>query len=333
MGRIPSLDGLRAVSMLLVVVGHWCFRRYSCDTASPYAVLGVRVFFVISGYLITTLLIREHAETGSLSLRRFYLRRAFRIFPAAAVFMAVTFTVFWPQLKWYDIAVAALYLSNYNLLPPWMLGHLWSLSVEEQFYFLWPLVLRNWFRRRARILSAVIVCAPVFTVATYLLKLPAVLRTLPTTAGILAIGCLLAIVCDRIPTPKSTHLTFALIVIALAPLVTFNTRLRTLAWLFLVWPLLHISIACVVLYVIRRPPRLLNIAPVVWLGKISYSVYLWQQLFSFAPKPHPWIWLAFPILAGAASYYLVERPALQLRDRRDTVVLHTLPAYSHAAGD
>ena len=140
MKRIPSLDGLRAVSISLVVIGHSVEVRLSGfddgDVAGAFANLGVRIFFIISGYLITTLLLKEYDRTSTIGLREFYVRRAYRILPAAIVFMVPVFVIFWHQLRWYHMAAAALYLANFDFSHPWFLGHLWSLSVEEQFYFL-----------------------------------------------------------------------------------------------------------------------------------------------------------------------------------------------------
>jgi peptidoglycan/LPS O-acetylase OafA/YrhL len=93
MKRIPSLDGLRAVSISLVVVGHWAELRYHSDVAGGYANLGVRIFFIISGYLITSLLLNEQARTSTIGLREFYLRRAYRILPAAMAFTLPVFVI------------------------------------------------------------------------------------------------------------------------------------------------------------------------------------------------------------------------------------------------
>jgi len=141
--RIPSLDGLRAISIALVIVGHWVSRHYGSAVALSYANLGVRIFFVISGYLITTLLIKEHSKTSTISLGDFYVRRAYRILPAAMAFMLPVFVVYGSQLRWYHMAAALVYVANFDPLRPWFLGHLWSLSVEEQFYFLWPSILKK----------------------------------------------------------------------------------------------------------------------------------------------------------------------------------------------
>ena len=136
MKRIPSLDGVRAISILLVVLGHLAKSRHAPQIFwEYYADTGVRIFFVISGFLITTILSKEHTRTSTISLRTFYLRRAYRIFPAAVVFILVMVVAYWRELRWYNIAAAFLYVANFDYTRPWIFGHLWSLSVEEQFLF------------------------------------------------------------------------------------------------------------------------------------------------------------------------------------------------------
>lgn len=131
--RIPSLDGLHAISISLVVVGHWAYAGHAPQFLSQYANLGVRIFFVISGDLITSILLGEYSRTGTISLRDFYIRRAYRIFPAAMCFILVIVVLYWHTLRWYDIGAALLYLVNFDFVRPWIIGHLWSLSLEEQF--------------------------------------------------------------------------------------------------------------------------------------------------------------------------------------------------------
>ena len=128
--RIPSLDGLRAISILAVLFGHVAyachFQNWITGTYSHY---GVRVFFVISGFLITTLLLEEESRFGSISLSRFYLRRTFRIFPVAYLYLlAMTPFVAMAAWKW---VVVWFYGSTYVQDLPWNLSHLWSLSVER----------------------------------------------------------------------------------------------------------------------------------------------------------------------------------------------------------
>ena len=170
MKRIPSLDGLRAISITMVCLGHLTHAGPAPQFLHPYAYTGVLIFFVISGYLITTLLLNEHAKTSTIDLRQFYIRRAYRILPAAAVFMLVIFAIYGRELRWYDITAMLLYLVNFDLARPWMINHLWSLSVEEQFYFLWPTVLKKWYRQRIAILLGAVVFAPIFSTACYYFK-------------------------------------------------------------------------------------------------------------------------------------------------------------------
>lgn len=317
MNRIPSLDGLRALSIILVVFGHLSFEHLNSVVALSYATLGVRFFFIISGFLITSLLLQERADTATINLSRFYFRRAFRIFPAAIVYMAFVFSFYWSQLRWYDIASSVLYIANFDPVRPWFLGHLWSLGVEEQFYLLWPGVLKKWYAQRVHILTAVVLLAPCYSVLAYLLKVRGVSNTFPAVADNLAVGCLLAIFFERIPAIKLRYFCVMGMAVALIPCFTADNKWHTLAGLLLLWPLLYVSIAGITLHVIRNPPRILNVAAVVWLGRVSYSVYLWQQLFSFTPKIEPWYWVALPFLVGSASYYLIEKPALRLRDLRN----------------
>lgn len=318
MNRIPSLDGLRAISISLVVVGHWAELRYHSDIAGAFANLGVRIFFVISGYLITTLLLREHNKTSSITLRAFYVRRAFRILPAAMAFMLPVFAAFWHELRWYHIAAAALYLANFDFAHPWFLGHLWSLSVEEQFYLLWPSALKKWFRHRVVILIGVVLFAPVYRVACHFLHLHGRAdETFPAVADVLAIGCLLAVFAERLPRIKPSWAALMIGPVALVPVYVGVLRFHiTPVLLFVLWPLMHFSIAGLLLHVVQSPYRFLNMRLVVWLGQISYSLYLWQQVFMYGEHARPWYYAFAAVGMASASYYLVEQPMLRLRDAR-----------------
>jgi peptidoglycan/LPS O-acetylase OafA/YrhL len=335
MKRIPSLDGLRAISILLVVAGHWGELRYHSDVAGAFANLGVRIFFIISGYLITTLLLREREKTQTIGLREFYVRRAYRILPAAFVFMLVVFVSFWSELRWYHMAAAALYVANFDFAHPWFLGHLWSLSVEEQFYFLWPGVVKRWYRHRVGILVGVIAFAPVYRVACHFAGLHGRAdETFPAVADVLAVGCLLAVVEGKvkIPTsgaksaPEMGHPGFLHNPIwataMLAPVILVPVYLGRMHFhitpllLFVLWPVMHVSMAGLLKHVVERPYWFLNVKPVVWLGQISYSLYLWQQVFVFGQHARPWYSVFFALGMASTSFYLVERPMLQMRERR-----------------
>jgi peptidoglycan/LPS O-acetylase OafA/YrhL len=317
--RIPSLDGLRAISISLVCIGHLTHAGPVPKFLSPYSLTGVRIFFVISGYLITTILLAEHSQTSTIDLRQFYIRRAYRILPAAAVFMLFAFVMYWHDLRWYDIGAMLLYLVNFDGVRPWMVSHLWSLGVEEQFYFLWPSVLRKWYRHRIAVLLGVIVLAPIFSTACFYFKVPnGGYGTFPTVADNLAIGCLLAILSSRIPKIPGWAALIMLLAVVLIPSFDAITRMRTLAELFVLNPILHCSIAGLVLHVIQSPYRILNVAPVMWLGRISYSLYLWQEPFFYAQSREPAYKLLLCVGVACLSYYLVEQPALRLRGRKAT---------------
>ncbi len=174
--RLPSLDGLRAVSIALVLLGHlegtkgfpsWL------DSHVDLGNLGVRVFFVISGFLITTLLVREWSDTGRISLTNFYLRRLFRIFPACYLFlsvMAIISATGYIELRPHDLLCGFTYTMNNHVDRSWYVGHLWSLSVEEQFYILWPVVLYfTGIRTGLRVALGVFLAAPLFRIGMLLL--------------------------------------------------------------------------------------------------------------------------------------------------------------------
>jgi peptidoglycan/LPS O-acetylase OafA/YrhL len=319
--RIPSLDGLRAISISLVVGGHLAVWGHAPKILTQYSNLGVRIFFVISGYLITTILLREQVRTGTISLRDFYVRRAYRIFPAALCFLLVVYLVYWHRLRWYEIVATMLYLANFLPYRLWILGHLWSLSLEEQFYFLWPGVLKKWYRHRVMILFGVILAAPIARTVFYFLKVTnGGYGNLLTVGDNLAAGCLLASIYPHLPKIGWKAAALMLVAVALIPLYHADSRLRTVFILFVLSPVLHFSIAGIILHVVQHPYRLLNLAPVVWLGNISYSLYLWQQFFldpSLSSLSRYGVFLA--LAAASLSYYLVEKPMLRARDRVYTV--------------
>jgi peptidoglycan/LPS O-acetylase OafA/YrhL len=316
--RIPSLDGLRAISITLVVLSHLAlWKHVSLGYIGGYGDLGVHVFFVLSGYLITNLLLAEYARSSTIDLFQFYVRRAFRIFPAAFVFLAVVSAIYWREIRWLHAAAAVFYVANMDISRPWFFGHLWSLSIEEQFYLLWPFALGKWHRHRVAILLFVFWGTPVFRAALHVFRIhDGLVGSLPVYADQLAIGCLLAIFAPRLPKVKGYVALLMLVTIVFIPWFPAVTAKRTLFELFALFPLQHIAIAGIVLHVIQVPYRALNYAPIAWLGKISYSLYLWQEVFCSNRNLHWGYSLAIPALVCACiSYYLVEQPLLRLREK------------------
>src|SRR5581483_5448669 len=114
MKRIPSLDGLRAISIAAVVVGHLLKTHGYVSLLGAYGDTGVRIFFVISGFLITKLMLNEHARTSTISLKDFYIRRAYRILPAALVFIAAAVVIDWREMSWLHVGAAVFYLADYD---------------------------------------------------------------------------------------------------------------------------------------------------------------------------------------------------------------------------
>ena len=355
--RIPSLDGIRGYLMTLVLLTHLAGTRYFpvAREAVPMDLgyLGLRMFFVISGFLITGILLRELNKRGTISLRRFYAKRAFRIFPAYYVLLisvAIAAALGWLALMPGDMLHAWTYTSNYHPEKSWWLGHSWSLSVEEQFYVMWPaILLLAGVRRAAWLAAGFMAVVPLWRTA--LLALPpgtpgialfqaAVGHTFDTVGDTIAAGCLLAILRDRLwntgwyRTVLSTRLmilvpAFTLLVQAmpdLANAIDGNGRYAVLASYELVGrPLVNLTLAMMVDWSMRNAEspvgRLLNTPIAVRVGIMSYSIYLWQQIFLNRHSDH--ILNSFPlnlVLTFAVawlSHRYVETPFLAWRDRID----------------
>ena len=322
MQRIPSLDGLRAISIAMVVLGHLAIQGRAPQMWTYYPNIGVRMFFVISGFLITTILLRERAQNGHNDLKQFYVRRGFRIFPAAFVFAFLMIAFFWQVLRWYQVIPVILYVTNYTLSTQhWVFGHLWSLSVEEQFYFLWPAVLRRFEPYKIPILIGTIAVAPLFQAFMYALKVHVGgYGMLPTVANNLAVGCLGAILAPRMPRIPKWLAVVMLGVVLTVPVFAGDTVARTIVSLFLLQPAMHVSMAGLLLHVVNESYKFLNWKPVVWLGQVSYSLYLWQQPFCYSPSARAWFGVAAALGFACLSYYCVEQPMLRMRDRRPTAI-------------
>jgi peptidoglycan/LPS O-acetylase OafA/YrhL len=329
--RLPSLDGLRAISIIMVMLGHLSGTAglsVNLTWVVPYAQFGVRVFFVISGFLITSILIKEREKTGQISLKRFYIARMYRIFPPAYVLILVTVVLNRTSLHWGDIIRALTYTSNYHPRP-WVLAHTWSLSVEEQFYLLWPAVIAFFFRYRTRLLVLTIALTPVLNATLFYFGHGAgiVGMYFPKVADSLAMGCLLAIA--RPWLNRYEHIicsdVFLLVpAITLAlPLIPISSHSMAIVNTLALQTLEYAGIALSIDNAVRMRWNVLNIAPLRWLGVMSYSLYLWQQMF--LDRHSGAVWTKFPLnialamLCACCSYFLVERPFLQFRDRRRSV--------------
>ncbi len=321
--RIPSLDGLRAISIALVILGHLCGTRgfpLQSKTVMIYSNFGVRVFFVISGYLITRLLMIEHARTGTVSLRDFYVRRAFRIFPAAFAYLAVIVPLNWKAISWGELMAALTYTVNYRAQTCWALGHLWSLAVEEQFYVVWPVALVLAWRRRTLIAALVVAAGPLIRAGFYWAGMTqANGKYFPAVADSLAAGALITLLEPEFRKHLSAiRSKWFLIVPTLTVLIPLTHVSLKFYW-SVGLTLMQLGIALSICHFVERRYEFLNGRVVVWIGVLSYSLYLWQE--PFLNRAETSWWTAFPqnlllaMIAASLSHYLVERPFLRMRDR------------------
>lgn len=341
--RIPSLDGLRAISILMVCYGHLCGTRHFPVSIAEYgrwcgdvAHLGVLVFFVISGFLITLLLMGEREVMGEISLKRFYLRRMVRIFPAFYAFILVMVIATWAgvvQLTGRDFAYALTYTVNFEPDRSMQIGHLWSLSVEEQFYLLWPLTLLALRERRAMVVAVVAICmGPLvrFAIREWMFHVDprfpgGILTSFPAMFDYLATGCALALLRPWLLTRTwYLHLTGSRWLVLAVPLVLLINRMGSHpAAILLGTPVMNVCLALLIESGTRHARslggRFLNWKPMVCLGVLSYSLYLWQSPF-LDHRSGAWI-CAFPqnlmlvFAAALSSWFLVERPFIRLRRR------------------
>lgn len=334
--RIPSLDGLRAVSISFVLLAHLAGTRNfplseSVGNFWGLGEFGVRVFFVISGFLITGLLLDELDRSGRISLRRFYLRRTLRIFPPyyallAAIFLAASYGAF--TLAPHDVAHTLTYTSNYYSGRSWFVGHTWSLSVEEQFYLLWPAVLIVVGRRKGLLVAALfaLACPAVRLIEWELFRsLSAGIGTrFETIADAIAVGCLLAGLRPRLhglPEYRRLLDSPAFVAVPIVSLLANLTHDHPVVYFGAGMTVTNVGIALSIDWCVTHSRgvigSVLNARPLVVVGWLSYSLYLWQQPFLDRASPSPLA--AFPLNIALAiglsvlSYVAVERPALRLR--------------------
>ncbi len=344
---IPSLDGLRAIAIAIVVLSHT--KSLMTPTIAQSGLFryliggglhGVQIFFVISGYLITILLLRELNRTGSVSLSRFYVRRALRIFPPFYLYLGVIALLWVTGLHLQDGSTflsAASYTIIYHPNPKgWMLQHAWSLSIEEQFYLLWPAMLVFAFRRGVARRAAVLILI-LMPIARGVVEV--VSRTQAadhqrlivniSSIDMLVTGCLLALLatssrwrawCERWITGRSALCAVVLgfVVLPYAGTKLTGTAVGAYALAF-GYSATACAIGSIVEYTVRNPEsiagQILNLSPIRHIGVISYSVYLWQQIFTSNPARFGWMTYVLIFVTAEASYWLLERPLIRVRAR------------------
>lgn len=332
--RIPALDGVRGIAIILVLVSHAEISSIGAhgELLARLGDLGVKLFFVLSGFLITTLLLQEQERTGRIAYGRFMARRAFRILPPAYMFIlavVVGARIGVITLRPGDTVHALTYTTDFAQ-PSWWLGHLWSLSIEEQYYVLWPLILGLVRPRIGVYLMFASLAIAAVTRIVVVTQFPGwtenIERSFIIAEDGFGAGGLLATLLPRLSSlplyDRAIRSWWApLLLVAAAgldqlehhPLVFYGLLQSVIYLVLAVW--LHRALVVDDDWL----AGLLNMRWLTWIGSISYSLYLWQQPF-LAPAELQLVH-NFPMALGLSlafavgSYHLVERPFLKLRDR------------------
>jgi peptidoglycan/LPS O-acetylase OafA/YrhL len=344
-GYVPTLDGWRAISVLAVVFFH-CFQNglrpdSLLGRVALRAHVGVDVFFAISGFLICGKLLQELKESGTISLKNFYLRRCFRIFPAVWAYLAVLAALTglgWIASKGWEFGSTVFFVRNYFPLYKGVIygtytSQFWSLAVEEHFYLLWPVTLLLLGPKLRRIgWVALVVALSVFVWRTFdqahgwLIPFGVdVNAKTDTRIDALLWGCLVAVVYPYLSARlKGSSLGRNLwIPVCLAVLAAIF--LKNLPGGSLIKAILFPAmIMCTVISPKSLLGRFLELPLLRWIGRLSYSIYIWQQLAEFRtgiPGSPMRLLQHFPyniaviFLLASGSYYLVERPMVRLGHR------------------
>ena len=340
--RMPELDGIRGLAALMVVGFH---------LAGVYSgFLGVDIFFVLSGFLITSILLREYDEHGEIRLKTFYLRRAIRLWPVLTVFLLVYGAVALALNRPLSNTLAAMasvefYYSNWlqAFRAPVdldMLTHTWSLSVEEHFYVVWPLAIIVLMRhvRNYRLIIGLLIGAigAIGLWRGYLFWItasdPRCYCGTDTRADALLSGCLVAFI--RQLGLQVSHRLSAAALIAILCLLLPPGWLKSGAVYYGGFTLITVAAPILLLWILQNPQHpachLLRHRALIWVGQISYSLYLWHWLVlrvmqtlipnQYVARP---VALVLSFLVSALSFYAIERPCLRLKNRLTTM---TAPA-------
>ena len=337
----PDVEGLRAVAVIVVVLFHVCVTAGSSAFSGGY--LGVDVFFVISGYVITGLLLRELRADGRISLVDFYAHRVRRIIPAMALVILASLVIeHWllgsastfvaDDAKWSSVFLANVHFTH--VYPTFLvhrpdspLQNYWSLAVEEQYYLIYPIIvlgvalsIRRWAIRGKLAVVLVVVAAASFGYFVTATTFVALQYSLPARAWELAIGGIVAVGSEqarRIPGPAAVLMTWiGLAGIVIAALFFRLTSSDPGLVAFVPAASAAVLIAGGTAAVRGGAETVLRLAPFRWIGRWSYSFYLWHwPILVFAAQHwgHPTVWsnlgwAAVALAAAAVTYFCVENP-------------------------
>lgn len=331
----PALDGLCAIAIAVVLLAHVAVAFGATidrivQWYTHWGALGVRVLLVISGYVVTTALIEERSRTGSVDLKRFYLRTTRRSAPPfyfyLAVIAALAVAGLIPQ-SLAGVVSAATFTSNYARDAGWYADHAWLLAVEVQFYVVWPAVVRAFGARARWAAWAIVLLCPLFRWWT-LTRMNGAYgfdHRFETTADLVAVGCLLSIYERPLRDhTRSFPVPPTVVVVVLAGVTVLLTGLGDHPRLDLLFGRAAIASAVAgMIFTMTHAPHsaaavVLGWAPLAWFGRISYSLYLWQQL-AFGPTGRSdalgmFVRSVIAFALALASYRLIEHPMAARRE-------------------
>lgn len=348
--RFPSLDGIRAISILGVIYAHACespgfpnidYSVFQFALSFVFGDHGVNAFFVVSGFIITSLLLKEESQGSQISLRNFYIRRALRILPAYFTYLLVIYLVNnFNIIKDLDVRSFVQPLTfttgtwGLPTTPGRTLGHSWSLSVEEQFYLFWPTLLvivrsQKW---RNVIVVLLILSIPCIRAIYYYIYHQPYYYTFPLRGDCILMGCFLALNSKTIVKLFANRTLQRILLVLLCSCTYILGRFTAKAYLgFITVPLdiffqgLFFSMIIISYSCIPRKQsfvyKILNLKPVAFIGVLSYSLYIWQQAILQTSATIVHSWKSFPyniiitFLLAVGSYYLLEKPFLRLRHK------------------
>ena len=314
--RLPQLDGLRGVAIGLVFGVH-------CFGVPHGGQIGVDIFFMLSGFLITSILLEEHVATGRISFASFYRRRAARLLPALFVFLAIYLLI--ATAKGVDglepAAIGTFYVSNLveafggnAMMVRAGIPHLWSLAEEEQFYLLWPLLLPI-FARRTHPVKLLLGVLALLIMYRFVLALGGAghsrLYNGPDThMDGLVLGATIAFLLQRRPRFRISPIWIAVGLPILV--VALDVRDPSQGWDALGLPITEAAIATLLLGALTAPAlaRGLSLAPLRFLGRISYSLYLWHYtlVWAWGSPRHAWAAAAASLAVACISTVWIEEP-------------------------
>jgi peptidoglycan/LPS O-acetylase OafA/YrhL len=343
-GRVRVLDGFRALSIIVVVLSHAKSSPGFPAALAPFLLpgaAGVQVFFVLSGYLITALLLAEESQTGRVNLRHFYLRRAFRILPALFLYTAVL-AAYDASRGWQTSRLAYInaltFTTGIFAFPPGaeLTQHTWSLSIEEQFYLLWPVLFaHSAMRRRFQAAAVIVLLQPILRTFLYAIHERGFSHSAAGWADAIMWGCAAALLVRQFPDEISRLAAYRPALLRVTAIVVFGgiakiSELGKLGYFTLPFggTITSVAIAFLIVSYVHGPKgpaaRLLVSGPVVRLGVLSYSLYLWQEFFTVIAghkTDASLVLWRFPVnvvlsvVLAELSYRLVESPMMGLRRR------------------